>query len=91
MFDFLFQYSEVKSKGALQTYETYINELKRSDRLVQEDEELCTVLLNEKDWIKGKDKFASSHDVKKRRADIDRKVSFYISNLNKEKKFLVKC
>ncbi len=76
MFDFLFQYSEVKSKGALRIYETLIDELKRSDRLVQEDEELCVVLLKEKEWIEGNGKFASPHDVKNHRSDIERKVSF---------------
>ncbi len=76
MFDFLFQYSEVKSKGALRTYEAFIDELKRSDRLFQEDEEFCAVLLKEKDWIERNGKFASPHDVKKHRSDIERKVSF---------------
>ncbi len=76
MFDFLFQYSEVKSKGALRIYETFIDELKRSDRLVQEDEELCVVLLKEKEWIDGNGTFASPHDVKKHRSAIERKVSF---------------
>ncbi len=76
MFDFLFQYSEVKSKGALRTYEAFIDELKRSDRLFQEDEELCAVLLKAKEWIEGNGKFASPHDVKEHRSDIKRKVSF---------------
>ncbi len=75
MFGFLFQYSEVKSKRALRIYETFIDELKRSDRLFQEDEEFCAVLLKEKDWIEGNGQVASPHDVKKHRSDIERKVS----------------
>ncbi len=73
---FLFQYSEVMSNGALRIYETYIDELKRSDRLVQEDEELCAVLLKEKEWIEGNGKLASPRDVKKHRLGVERKVSF---------------
>ncbi len=76
IFGFLFQYSDVKSKGALRTYEAFINELKRSDRLFQEDEKICAVLLKAKEWIEGNGKFASPHDVKKHRSDIERKVSF---------------
>ncbi len=53
IFGFLFQYSEVKSRGALRIYETFIDELNRSDRLVQEDEELCAALFKEEEWIKG--------------------------------------
>ncbi len=64
------------SKGALQTYETYIDELKRSDRLVRDDEELRAVLDKEKGWIDGKGKFASPHDVKKHHSGVERKVSF---------------
>ncbi len=48
----------------------------RFDRLVQEDEELCAVLLKENEWIQGNGKVASSHDVEKHRLDVERLVSF---------------
>ncbi len=73
---FYFQYSEVKAREALQDFASFINQLYRTDRLIQEDENLCRVLRKENGWIEGEGKLASIEKIQKHRTAIEGQVSF---------------
>ncbi len=73
---FFFQYTELRTKKAPRTYEAFIDKLCESDRLVQDDEKLLTILRKEKKWIEGAGKYASPENVDSHRSGIERQVSF---------------
>ncbi len=71
---FYFQCFEETRQDALHSFANFIEEL-QLDRLVQDDEIFCGVLLAEKRWIEGKGKLASIQRVHRHRADTKQEVN----------------